>query len=79
MRPDAVHTDHREDYIMNLWLRKLKTEVPFTLKKPAEVARFELENNLPGFRFELCEQPGMGDTYRIESRGTALPRNTVCG
>ena len=70
MRPDAVHTDHREDYIMNLWLRKLKTEVPFTLKKPAEVARFELENNLPGFRFELCEQPGMGDTYRIESRGT---------
>lgn len=55
---------------MNLWLRKLKTEVPFTLKTPAEVARFELENNLPGFCFELCEQPGMGDTYRIESRGT---------
>ena len=51
---------------MNLWLGKLEKEIPASLKTPAEVAQYELDHVFPGVPFVLCEQPGMGDAYRIE-------------
>ena len=51
---------------MKLWLNRLKQSVPAGLKTPAEVARYELENALPGLSFDLRKQDNMGDAYRIE-------------
>ena len=51
---------------MNLWLGKLEKEIPASLKTPAEVAQYELDRFFPGVPFVLCEQPGMGDAYRID-------------
>ena len=52
---------------MNLWLEKLERTIPDSLKSPREVAFFELKSFFPGISFDLCEQPEMGDGYRIES------------
>ena len=51
---------------MDLWLRKLKSSVPDGLRTPADLARFELDHNLPGVSVTLMEQPSMRDAYRIE-------------
>ena len=61
---------------MNLWLEKLESDIPDSLKKPQETALFELESFFPGTSFDLCEQPGMGDAYRIENTAAGSFRLT---
>ena len=51
---------------MKLWLKRLDFEVPAGIRSPGELARFELDNALPGISAELREQADMGDAYRIE-------------
>ena len=49
---------------MNLWLKHLTSSVPAGLKKPVELARYELES--AGITADLREETSMGDAYRIE-------------
>ena len=51
---------------MKCWLNRLKQDVPAGLETPAELARFELDNALPGVRVELREQADLGDAWRID-------------
>ena len=56
----------RKNIPMKLWLNRLSCEVPAGIQSPAELARFELENAVPGGSFEFLEQADMGDSFRIE-------------
>ena len=55
---------------MDLWLNRLKTDVPAGLKNPVELARFELSSALPGQACTLEEKPEMGDAWRIAHSGS---------
>ena len=48
---------------MKLWLKRLDFEVPAGIRSPGELARFELDNALPGISAELREQADYEDFY----------------
>ena len=58
---------------MKCWLNRLEKDVPAGLKTPAELARFELENALPGVRVELKEEKDLGDAVVCATRGWMIP------
>ena len=51
---------------MNCWLNHLTSSVPADLKKPAELARYELDS--AGIAAGLREDASMGDAFRIEQQ-----------
>ena len=50
--------------VMNLWLNRLSSTVPAGLARPADLARFELDQ--VGIAAHLKEDPSLGDAYRLE-------------